>query len=448
MLPRLFTMFLLSLVCLPAAIAEDHWPMFRGPRADGMAPEGRLPEEWSDTKNVAWKTPIPGLGWSSPIVWGKKVFLTTAVSTGEEAKPAKGLYMGSSPKTTNEHRWLVLCLDLETGKILWEKEVHKGVPPQTRHIKNTHASETPVTDGEHVYAYFGAIGGLYCLDMDGKITWHKNWHPLPTSWGWGTGASPILFKDKLLIVNDNEKSSSMMAFNKQNGEELWKIDRQEKSNWATPFVWENKLRTEIVTAGSGRVRSYDLNGKLLWEFKGMSGITIPTPMAKDGLLYVASGYVMDRNKPVYAILPGAKGDITLKEGEEHNEFIVWKQPKAAAYHPSPLVIGEHLYILLDSGQINCFEAKTGKEIYGKQRIHPSASRFTASPWYANGKIFCLSEDGDTFVIQPGPEFKLLGRNTLNGEMCMATPALLSDRLLIRTQNHLFCLKEGAELKTK
>lgn len=444
---RLFLVALVTLVVLTNGMADDNWPMFRGPHADGMAPNGKLPETWSETKNVVWKTPIPGMGWSSPIVWGKKVFLTSAVSEGQEKQPAKGLYMGSSPKNANVHHWKVYCLDLDSGRVLWENEVHKGVPDQTRHIKNTFASETPATDGERVYVYFGNIG-VWCFDMDGKPLWEKKLGSFPTQFGWGTGASPVVYKDKLFIVNDNEKSSFIVALNKLTGDELWKIERKEKSNWATPYVWENSARTEVVTAGSGRVRSYDLDGNLLWEFKGMSGITIPTPMAKDGLLYITSGYVMDRNRPVYAIRPGAKGDITLKEGEEKNEYIAWKQPQGAAYHPSPLVVDNRVYVLLDQGFICCFDAKTGAAVYPKQRIHSTASQFTASPWYSNGKIFCLSEEGNTYVIQAGPEFKLLGQNKLNDEMCMATPALLSDRLLIRTQGHLFCLKEGAELKSK
>lgn len=442
---RLFLTSLVALICFASIRAGDNWPMFRGPNADGMAPQGKLLEEWTETKNVAWKTPIPGMGWSSPIVWGQKVFLTSAISEGKEKQPDKGLYMGGSPKNTNVHRWVVFCLDLETGRILWEKEVHKGVPDQTRHLKNTFASETPATDGQRVYAYFGNIG-LFCFDMDGKLLWEKKLGSYPTQWGWGTGASPVVYKDKLIIVNDNEKSSFMVVLNKLTGDELWKTERKEKSNWATPYVWENTARAEIVTAGSGRVRSYDLQGNLLWEFKGMSGITIPTPTAKDGLLYIASGYPMDKNRPAYAIRPGAKGDITLKEGEEKNEFIAWKVSQGAGYHPSPLIVGDHVYLLLDQGFLGCFDAKTGKPAYAKQRIHSSATAFTASPWHYNGKVFCLSEEGETYVIQTGPEFKLLGRNKLNGEMCMATPALLSDRILIRTQGHLFCLKEGAELK--
>lgn len=454
MLPRILTATLVTLGLLVAAHAGENWPMFRGPNADGLAPaQASLPSEWSDTKNVAWKTPIPGMGWSSPIVWGKKVFLTTAVSEGKENQPAKGLYMGSSAKSPNPHRWLVLCLDVETGKILWEKEVHKGAPAQTRHIKNTYASETPATDGERVYAYFGNLG-LFCFDMDGKQLWKKELGSYKTQWGWGTGASPVVYKDKLIIINDNEEKSFMVVLNKITGDELWRTERQEKSNWATPYVWENEQRTEIVTAGSGRVRSYDLDGKLLWEFKGMSSITIPTPTARDGQLYIASGYVMDKNKPVYAVRPGAKGDISLKEGEEKNEFIAWKQPQAAGYHPSVLAVGPCVYVLQDQGFLCCYDAKTGKALYsktdsagkkefGKVRIHSTAKSFTASPWHANGKVFCLSEDGDTYVVQTGPEFKLLGRNSLNGEMCMATPALLQDRLLIRTQGHLFCIKEGA-----
>lgn len=417
------------------SLAETNWPQFRG-LAAGVAHQKNLPDAWSTTKNVAWSIDIPGRGWSSPIVWGDRVFLTTVVSEGKEEVAKKGLYFGGERMTPppDTHRWMVYAIDLKTGKTAWEKVVHKGVPETSRHIKNSYAPETPVTDGECVYAYFGNLG-LFCYDMDGKELWSQKWGSFKTRFGWGTGASPVLHKDRIYILNDNEERSFLAALDKKTGKQIWRVDREEQSNWATPFVWENDKRTEIVTAGTGKVRSYDLHGKLLWELRGMSGITIPTPFAQHGLLYLGSGYVLDKNRPLYAIRPGASGDISLKDDEGSNTHIAWCQRLAAPYNPSPIVYGDYLYVLYDRGFFACFDARTGKEIYGRQRLEPAAA-FTSSPWAYDGKIFCLSEDGDTFVIQAGPEFKLLGKNSLD-DFCMATPAIAGDSLLIRTATKLY-----------
>jgi len=237
-------------------------------------------------------------------------------------------------------------------------------------------------------------------------------------------------------VNDNDDQSFLVALDKRTGKQIWRVERDEVSNWSTPYVWETDRRTEIVTSGTRKVRSYDLDGKLLWELGGMSSIVIPTPFAQHGLLFLASGYVGDTVRPVYAVRAGAQGDITLKEGETSNQYIAWYQRQAGPYNPSPLVYGDYYYTLLDRGIFTCHDARTGREIYGKQRIDPEASAFTASPWASNGKIFVLSEDGDTFVIQAGPQFKVIGKNSLD-EMCMATPALARGSLIIRTATKLY-----------
>ena len=226
------------------------------------------------------------------------------------------------------------------------------------------------------------------------------------------------------------------------GRVLWRTERDEKSNWATPYVWENETRTELVTPGTGRVRSYDLEGRLLWEFGGMSTIAIPTPFSKFGLLYVASGYVGDKVRPFFAIKPGASGDITLKPGETNSQFMAWSMPTAAPYNPSPLVYEDYMYVLFDFGFLSSHDARTGAVVYDKQRVRTAPTGFTASPWAANVKIYALSEDGDTFVFQAGPEYKLLHTNSLD-EMCMSTPAIAGDRILIRTLGNLYCIKAGA-----
>ena len=445
MLRKSFVASLLILVLLPASFASDKWPQFRGADSTGVAEDASLPDTWSATENVAWKADIPGMGWSSPVVWGNNIFVTSVVSAVEGEKPKKGLYFGGERRApADPHRWMVYCVDFNTGKIRWEREVFRGAPETPRHLKNSYASETPVTDGERVYAYFGNVG-LFCFDVNGKKLWEKKYGSYQMRYGWGTAASPIVHKDRVYIVNDNDQQSFIVALNKKTGEEAWRVSRDEGSNWATPYIWDTASRTEIVTPGTRRVRSYDLNGKLLWELSGMSSIAIPTPFSRHGLLYVASGYVGDQLRPVYAIRPGASGDISLKKGETANNFIAWYQPQGGPYNPSPIVYGDHYYTLYDRGFFTCHDAKTGKEIYGKARIDPAVTAFTSSPWAYNGKIFCLSEDGDTFVIQAGAEFKVLAKNSLD-EMCMATPAIARGSLVIRTATKLYRITKGAKLK--
>ena len=355
--------------------------------------------------------------------------------------PRKGLYFGGERKTPSKdtHHWMVYAFDWATGKKLWEKQVHEGSPRTSIHLKNTYASETPVTDGERVYAYFGNLG-LYCLDMNGTQLWSKAWGHFQTRYGWGTAASPVLHNDRLYIVNDNEENSFLVALNKKTGEQLWRVERDEKSNWATPFVWENEKRTELVVPGRNKVRSYDLDGKLLWELGGMSSIVIPTPFAQDGMLFVCSGYVGDSTRPVFAIRPGASGDLSLKDGEALHPSIAWYEKAAAPYNPSPLVYNGNFYVLFDFGFLSCRDAKTGKEIYDKQRINKEGtSGFTVSPWAYDNKIFALSEDGDTFVFEAGGDYKLIGKNSLD-ELCMATPAIARDSLIIRTASKLYRIK--------
>jgi outer membrane protein assembly factor BamB len=396
-----------------------------------------LPDSWSTTENVAWVTSIPGLGWSSPVVWGDHVFLTSVINTGQQEAPKPGFYLGDWPASTAPHRWMVYDVDFETGNVRWAREIGSTPPGRAKHLKNSYASETPVTDGERVYAYFGNMG-LYAIDLSGNPVWSKTLGPFPTRNNWGTGASPALHDGRLFVVNDNDGQSFLAAFDARTGAELWRVNREEGTNWSTPFVWQNELRTEIVTSGSDKVRSYDLTGKLLWEFSGMSTISIPTPFERFGLLYVSSGYVGDRLRPTYAIRPGASGDISLGPGETSNAHIVWSWPTAAPYNPTPIVYGDLYYTLFDRGFFTSHDARTGREVYGRQRITGDASGFTSSPWAYNGRIFAMSEEGDTYVIQAGSEFKVLGKNSLD-EMTLATPAVARGSLFVRTASKLYRL---------
>ena len=437
-------------LCLSAALivifsvagtaSDDRWPQFRGPDALGVSEDAGLPESWSTTENVAWVTDIAGLGWSSPIVWDDTVYVTSVVSAGDVETPRAGLYLGGERSVpTDEHRWVVHGIDVETGAIRWEREVHRGVPHTGHHLKNTFASATPVTDGDRVYAYFGNVG-LFCLSLDGRLLWSLPIEPSATRLGWGMGASPVLHDDRVYIVNDNDDQSYLVALSKETGAELWRVDRDEGTNWSTPYIWENDRRTEIVTTGTGKVRSYDLDGNLLWELTGMSSITVTTPFSRFGLLYISSGYIGDRKRPVLAIRPGASGDITVSEGQILNESVAWFQPQSASYNPSPLIYGDYYYTLLDRGYLTCHDARTGEEVYGRQRIEVGAA-FTSSPWAYDGKIFALSEDGDTYVIKAGTEFEVLGTNSL-GEFTMATPAIAHGSLFIRTVSKLYRITAG------
>jgi len=423
--------------------AEDNWPQFRGPQSSGSVDAPGLPDTWSKTDNVAWTTPIPGRGWSSPVVWGDRIFLTSVISSQDPGAPKTGLYDGGPQSIpAGDHRWMVYALDWASGEVLWEREVHRAHPDKARHLKNSYASETPVVDAERVYAYFGNLG-VFSFDHDGEPQWSKELAHVTTRNGWGTAASPVLHDGRLYVVNDNEDASYLLAIDAKTGAESFRVERDEKSNWSTPFVWVNDLRAEIITTGSNKIRSYDPDGALLWSLSGMSTITIPTPFAKFGLLYISSGYMPDDLRPVYAIRPGAKGDITLSDGQTSSDHIAWHNPQGGPYNPSPIIYGDAYYTLFDRGFFTSHDARTGEEIYDKKRIDRAGGDFTTSPWAYNGKIFCMNEDGTTYVIRAGSSFEVIGTNSLD-EVTLATPAILRDSLLIRTATKLYRIRSGGQ----
>lgn len=416
------TLLIAALIIAPLVVRAEQWPQFRGPGSTGVAEGATLPDSWSTTQNVTWKTTIPGHGWSSPIAWGDRIFLTSVIPVGETEAPKKGLYLqGERPAPTIEHRFMLYAIDFTTGRIVWEREVHRGVPAQARHLKNSYASETPATDGQRVYAAFGNVG-IFAFDFSGKPVWSKAIDPKATRNGWGTASSPVVHDGRLYYVNDNEVAASLTAIDAASGKTIWTVDRKAVTNWSTPFVWRNPMRTEIVLNGTDAVRSYDLDGKELWTRSPMSTHVIPTPFSALGLLFVSSGYVGDSVRPVYAIKPGGE--------------VAWSLPQGGTYNVSPIVYGDYFYTLFDRGFFTCHDARTGKEIYTKVRLDPAASGFTASPWAYNGKLFALSEDGTTYVIQAGPEFKVIGRNVLD-EFTMASPAIHRDSVFIRTATTLY-----------
>lgn len=426
-------------ILLPSVrLVADQWPQFRGANAGVTADDPRLPETWSATDNIRWRVAVPGLGWGSPIVWDDHVFVTSVVTAEDAvAGPRPGFYAPGAVTDVSAalHRWMLYDFDLATGALRWARELAAGPPAEPKHQKNSYASETPVTDGERVYVYFGNVG-LFAVDFTGREVWSHRIGPYRTRNGWGAAASPALHDGRVYIVNDNDEQSFLAAYDAATGNRLWQVDRDEGTNWASPFVWAHDGRTEIVTSGSDWVRSYDLSGQLLWRLAGMSTITVPTPFASHGLLFVSSGYVGDALRPTYAIRPGASGDITLAAGETQNAFVTWSGRALAPYNPSPIVYGDVLYTLFDRGFFTAHDARTGAEVYDRRRVATDASGFSASPWAYNGKIFALSEDGDTYVIQAGPEFAVTGKNSL-GEMALASPAVADHSLIMRTRSSLW-----------
>jgi outer membrane protein assembly factor BamB len=564
--------------CLSAALAGD-WPQFRGPNNAGVSGETRLPSTWGAEKNIAWKIRLPGYGWSSPIVWGDKVFVTTAVSEKqqppeefvfpgsdagkrsggpagarpgasasmalplltpamgerlkltdkqkeqveklqkeftakqlelftkagevmqkaqnekdpeamtkagesmrqafggllkmrsdylgkvrdlldegqkkslaqlqkEEAAAAPGGFPGMPiPKPPEEvYRWEIYCLNAADGKILWKKIAAQHKPTIPTQASNTYASETPLTDGERVYAYFG-MTGLYCYDFAGKLLWSKELGSYPMMMGWGTGSSPALDDERVFVQCDNEEKSFLAAFDKKTGKEIWRVSRNEKSSWGTPFLWRNKQRTELVAAGIKQLRSYDpASGQLLWELgktgaapSGTSSASA-TPVADEEMLYAGTGADFG-SAPLFAVRAGASGDLTLPRGATSSDGVAWFRSRGGPAIASPLLYGGHLYILDQNGSfLSCYEAKSGKPVY-RERL-PGARGFTSSPWISDGKIFCLDQDGRTFVVQAGPEFKVLGKNEI-GEMCWATPAAANGALFLRSRDHLYCIRQPA-----
>ncbi len=442
---------------------ETNVPRFLTGRQSSPGDPVHPPDRWSATDNIGWKTDIPGLGWSSPIVWNRRIYLTTCVNTAPDRKPRKGLYLEDVdatkyPRETSVHLWKTICLDLTTGKIVWEQTASEGVPAKPHHIKNTLASETPTTDGERLYVLFGNLG-LFCYSLDGRPLWKV---PIParnTKYGWGTSMSPVVFGERVYYADDNEEKSSLVAVDKRTGKEVWRVSRREQTNYSTPHIWETPNRTELVISGINWVTSYDLSGKELWKIKGKSILAIPTPLAHDGLLYVTSGHVIWGKHRIYAIRPGAKGDISPPDDEKDEKtaatpespvvakgldpHIVWYR-KIGPYHPTPLIVGNYLYVLFDRGILVCFDARTGKLVFDKQRL-AKGTAFTSSPWSYGDKLFCLNEDGVTSVVQVGPKFKSLGINALaEDDMCMATPVVVGDRLLIRTAKRIYCVRQTAK----
>lgn len=543
MLKRLSIVTALLLIAVQAARSEE-WPQFRGPNGAATSDDSKLPTEWSSDKNVAWKVSIPGAGWSQPVVWKDKVFVTTAIDEkqsgsgggrGGRGGGGRGGFGGGpggfgggmfGRKPDSPYKFEIHCLSAADGKTIWKQTAADKKPLIGTNPTNGYATETPVTDGERVYAYFGGIGVVYAYDLDGKPLWNTDIGAYPTQMNYGTGSSPTLVDGRLIIQCDNDEKSFLVALDTKTGHELWRTSRDERSGWSTPLVWKNSKRTEIVCLGAPRVRSYDpANGKQLWVLGGLSGQIKASAVADNDLLYVGSGGGFggggfggpgggrggfpggprggdggdragpppggegdrgadrggpdrggaDRgpargddepggpggrgrggrggpggggfgggfggggSRPLFAVKAGASGDISLKSDQKSNDGVAWKLTTGGAATPSPLLYSGYLYVLEDrGGVVTCYDAKTGEKQY-KERIS-GARGFTSSPVGYAGKIFCLDEDGTTWVLKAGPNFELVGENKLD-EQAWSSPAIAAGALFVRTAEHLFCIRQ-------
>lgn len=432
-------MALLFIGCADAY--AENWPGWRGPGGIGISSEKGIPVQVDMAGNVKWKTAIPGLGHSSPIVWGDKVFVTTAVSSDpKEDYWEKGFPQIQRKPDSADISWKVLCIDRDTGKILWERTAVRKKPVNARHTKNSYASQTPVTDGEYVYAFFGDQG-MYCYDFKGNLIWSRDLGTFTMRNGWGMGSSPVLYKGLVIQTCDQETGESfIIALDKKTGKTVWRVSRDEASSWSTPLIYQVGKRPELIVNATKAIRSYDPEtGKLLWECRGpATSITTPTPTHSNGLIIVSSGFFVEPVRPVTAFRPGSTGDITLPEGKTESEAIVWRQSTAAPYIPSPIAYGDRFYVLFDQGFIACYDTKTGKEIYGKTRIDTGVN-FSASPVAVDGKLYLASEDGDLYVVNAGTKFELLAKNAI-GEAMMASPAVSQGKMFVRALKHLYCIQ--------
>ena len=420
------------------------WPSFRGPQAAGIAEQQNLPDRWNGKtgENILWRTPIPGLAHSSPIVWGNYIFVTSAVSSEPNASFRPGLYGdGDASKDRSRHRWIIYALDKRTGRILWERTAHQGEPLEKRHIKSTYANSTPATDGRIVVAWFGSQG-IHAYDVNGRFLWKVDLgrldvgaYDIPT-YEWGPASSPIIWNDLVIVQCDTQTDSFLLALDAATGKTVWKTDREEIPSWGTPTVVNTAAGPELVTNASNFIRGYDpRTGKELWRLGRSSKITAPTPIFADGLFVVVSGRGPER--PIFVVRPNSRGDLTLPEGKMNSEAIVWSRTGRGSYMPTPLVYNGILYVLGNNGLFDAYDLKSGEEIY-RQRLPLVGSGFSASPVAADGKIYLSNEDGEILVVAAGQKFTHVGTNSM-GELLMATPALSDGVMYVRSSASLFAI---------
>jgi outer membrane protein assembly factor BamB len=424
--------------------AIGSWPSFRGPMAAGVAERQNLPDKWDGKtgENILWRAPIPGLAHSSPVVWGHRVFVTSAVSSDPKATFRPGLYGdGDASKDQSKQRWMVYALDKRNGKVLWERAAFEGAPIEKRHIKSTYANSTPATDGRIVVSWFGSHG-VYAYDVDGRFLWKADIgrinlgaYDIPT-YEWGPASSPIIWNDLVILQCDTQDDSFLLALDAATGKQAWKTDRDELPSWGTPTVAATSAGPELVTNASNFIRGYDpRTGKELWRLGRSSKITAPTPLFAGDRFVVASGRAPER--PIFVVRAGARGDLTLPAGKTSSDAVVWSKTGRGSYMPTPLVYDGILYVLANNGLLDAYDLLTGEEVY-RQRLPLVGSGFSASPVAADGKLYLSNEDGEMLVVAAGRKFELLSTNSM-GELLMATPALSEGVMYVRSSQSLFAV---------
>ncbi len=414
---------------------ENNWPQWRGPDANGVALKGNPPVEWSETKNVKWKIEIPGKGHNTPIVWGDQLFITTAVeedpsNTPSTEPPKTGM---NANKTDKVHKFEVLCIDRNNGKMIWEKTVDEEVPQEATHELGSWASNSSVTDGKNLYAFFGSRG-LYCLDFNGNVKWGRKFGQMKIAGNFGEGASPTIYKDRIIMIWDHQGQSFIAAIDKNTGKDIWKVDRDEGTSWATPLVVEVNGKLQVVTAATKFVRSYDFEtGELIWQCSGLTGNVIPCPVTADGIVYVMSGF---RGFALRAIdMAKAKGDITDKDA------VLWKYDQDTPYTPSPMLSNGKLYFLkANNGSLTCLDASDGKVNYAIQKLEGTGNIYS-SPTGVADRFYIVGENGLTYVLKQGPQFEVIAKNKLDDGF-HASPVIVGDDLYLRGFKHLYCISKN------
>jgi outer membrane protein assembly factor BamB len=405
-----------------ATAAEGDWPAWRGPNWDGMA-RGDAPLNWSDTERVAWKITVPGKGYSSPVVWGDRLFVTTAVPTGASSGDPRG--------SLTEHRFMVMAYARQSGQLVWEQVARVATPHQPHHPQyGSFASNSPITDGTHLIAFFGSRG-LYCYTLDGTLVWQKDFGPLKMYNDFGEGAWTALDGNTLVVVLDHEGESFLLALDKATGRELWRTPHQGNTNWSGPYITTVNGRKQVIVSASREAGGYDLaTGKQVWGARGLGQNTVPAPVAAGGLVFVMSGF---RNPNLMAIRLGRDGDLT------DTDAIVWQNQRGNSYSASPVLHDGTLYVLTDNGMLSAFDAASGTPHYQQVRL-PKAYNFKASPVGANGKLYLASENDDVIVVKMGPAFEVLATNTLKDQVFIATPAIVDGEIYLRSETTLFSIR--------
>ncbi len=437
-----------------AMAASDNWPQWRGPTQNGVAPKANPPTKWSETENIKWKVKVPGEGHATPIIWGDRVYLQAAVPTGKKVEPAVVAAPAEPPpgnrppggegrggrgggrgfgggKPTEELKFTLICLDRATGKTLWQKVAKEGLPHEGHHPTGAFASSSPVTDGEHVWAYFGSQG-LHCYDWNGNLKWSQDLGDMRVANSFGEGSSPALHGDTIVVNWDHEGEDFIVALDKRTGKNIWRVGRDERTTWSTPYVVEHAGKAQVVTTATGKVRSYDLGtGEQVWEHAGLTRNSIPSPVSADGIVYVMSGF---QGSALYAIKLGKTGDLT------DSDSVVWKHAKSTPYVPSPLLVDGKLYFFSSNNEVlSCFNAKTGEVTIDAERI-AGLKGIYASPIAASGRVYLVGRNGATVVLKASGALETLATNVLE-ESFDASPAAVGNELFLRGHSNLYCIAE-------